>query len=120
VLAEGKKTTMKKERATQKIRELNDDFRRTLIGGRVVITSGVNDLDVAAKTRLLAEVRNFSRFDKNNDPLGEHDFGSIDHDGAKFFWKIDYYDLAMHQGSVDPADAEATMRVLTIMHANEY
>ncbi len=95
-------------------------FRRTFTGGRVMMTSGVNNLESEAKARLLTAVRTFDRFDKDNDPHGEHDFGSTDIDGTKFFWKIDYYDLAMSRGSVDPANAAATMRVLTIMRADEY
>jgi hypothetical protein len=31
----------------------------------------------------------------NNDPYGEHDFGSFELAGEKFFWKIDYYDFAL-------------------------
>ena len=56
----------------------------------------------------------------NNDPYGEHDFGSIKLEGTTFFWKIDYFDLAMSQHSVDPANNDATVRVLTVMCADEY
>ena len=51
---------------------------------------------------------------------GEHDFGSFEVAGEKFFWKIDYYDERCEFGSEDPADPEKTMRVLTIMFADEY
>ena len=34
-------------------------------------------------------------------------------------FKIDYYDLAMSQHSVEAAKPEATIRVLTIMRADE-
>ncbi len=111
---------MKNDRVRDRIRELNDAFRQTFIGGRVMLTRGVNDLEAEAKTKLLADVRNFNRFEKLNDPHGERDFGSIENGGNKFFWKIDYFDLAMNQGSVDPANADATLRVLTIMRADEY
>jgi hypothetical protein len=49
-----------------------------------------------------------------------HDFGSIEIDGETYFWKIDYYDLAMQFGSESPEDPEQTTRVLTIMRADEY
>jgi Protein of unknown function (DUF3768) len=111
---------MKTNRDTDQIRTLNDSFRQTFIGGRVMKTDGVTSLDEVVQQTLVAEVKAFDRFEKANDPYGEHDFGSIKLEGATFFWKIDYYDLAMNQGSVDPADGEATMRVLTIMCAEEY
>ena len=41
-------------------------------------------------------------------------------DGVKVFWKIDYYDKTMKNGSNDPSNEELTTRVLTIMKAEEY
>ena len=103
-----------------KIRELNDTFRRTFAGGRVVVTQGIGSLSGELNEKVLAAVRNFNNFHKANDPHHEHDFGSFNVAGKLFCWKIDYYDLAMSQHSVDPANAEATIRVLTIMCADEY
>lgn len=105
---------------TDKIRQLNDDFRRTLHGGRTVLTSGVDDLDPALRARAIVETRTFSAFTEGDDPYAEHDFGKFDLDGQAFFWKIDYYDKAMECGSEDPSDPSQTTRVLTIMLANEY
>ena len=62
----------------------------------------------------------FSEFTPDNDPHGEHDFGSFTLVGREFFWKIDYHDRDMIHGSQDPADPEKTTRVLTIMLASEY
>ena len=65
------------------------------------------------------EVRTFDAFTADNDPHGEHDFGSFEVDGRKIFWKLDYYDAAMRLGSEDPADPAKTTRVsLTIMLAS--
>lgn len=111
---------MKLKRARERIRELNDTFRQSFVGGRVMLTQGVAALASEARTALLTQVRTFDRFDSRNDPYGEHDFGSIEVGGTKFFWKMDYFDLAMNQHSVNPANAEATVRVLTIMRADEY
>lgn len=102
-----------------RIRELNDRFRRTFIGGRITLTRGVAD-DHEAAVQLLAVVRTFDAFTDDNDPHGEHDFGAIDHAGTRYFWKIDYYDREMSGGSPDPADPAVTTRVLTVMRADEY
>ena len=105
---------------TTKIRELNDQFRRTGEGGRIFLPPSVSALGVAFAHQALALVRRFDAFTEDNDPHGEHDFGSIDHKGEKLFWKIDYYDKACEFGSDDPADPAKTTRVLTIMLAEEY
>ena len=57
---------------------------------------------------------------EDNDPHGEHDFGSFELCGRKLFWKIEYYDPDLQHGSEDPADPAKTMRVLTVMLAEEY
>ena len=111
---------MKTHRDADKIRTLNDSFRQTFIGGHVMKTDGVAALEESIQSKLITEVKAFSKFEKGNDPYSEHDFGAIKIVGQTFFWKLDYYDLAMSQHSVDPANPEATMRVLTIMCADEY
>jgi hypothetical protein len=67
-----------------------------------------------------ARVVTFEAFTPGDDPHGEHDFGAIKHAGVRYFWKIDYYDLAKQFGSPDAADPTVTTRVLTIMRADEY
>lgn len=111
---------MGKSSDTAKIRALNDRIRTSFQGGRVVMTQDVGQLAPNIKAKLIAAVQRFQSFGKNNDPYGEHDFGAIKIEGQKFFFKIDYFDLAMSQHSVDPADPHATMRVMTNMHASEY
>lgn len=103
-----------------RIRELNDQLRRTGSGGRVLITRGIDALGVSAATRILAAVRRFDDFTPDNDPYGEHDFGSLEAEGHKVFFKIDYYDRTKTMHSEDAADPEKTRRVLTIMLAEEY
>ena len=85
-----------------------------------MVTSGVAELSDALKSKVLMQVANFQDFTPANDPHGEHDFGSFMLLGQKFFWKIDYYDKEMEQGSEDPSDPEKTTRVLIIMLAEEY
>ena len=103
-----------------RIRELNDAFRCTFHGGRVLMTSGVYELPDCVKAEALVQVTKFSEFTADNDPHGEHDFGSFKLVGRKFFWKIDYYDKDLVNGSEDPGDPERTTRVLTLMLAGEY
>ena len=105
---------------SSRIRLLNDNFRSTFIGGRVVVSAGVAELPLGTKAQVLLRVQKFSTFNVKNDPHGEHDFGSFCLARQKYFWKIDYYDLQCEFGSEDPADAAKTTRVLTIMLAEEY
>ena len=102
------------------IARLNDTFRSTLTGGKVLLTQGVDALSTAEKTQLLTAVMAFSAFTGDNDPWDEHDFGAIDQNGTRYFWKIDYYDSCGQCGSEDPTDPAKTLRVLTIMRADEY
>ena len=106
--------------ATNRIRELNDAFRTTFVGGQVVLTSGIEALPLEVKMPVLGRVMTFSEFTPDNDPHGEHDFGDFKLAGHKFFFKIDCYDSDLEFGSDDPADPTKTTRVLTIMLAEEY
>jgi hypothetical protein len=104
----------------QRIRELNDAFRASPIGGKIMLTLGVQALSDQDHATALAQVRTFSAFTPDNDSHGEHDFGAFDVGGEKLFWKIDYFDPSYELGSDDAADPNVTRRVLTIMLADEY
>jgi len=99
---------------------LNDAFRRSFSGGKVLLTAGVNELPDMVKAEALQLVASYEKFDSDNDPHAERDFGSFELVGRKFLWKIDYYDAHMEYGSEDPCDPEKTLRVLTLMFAHEY
>ena len=104
--------------STEKIRELNDAFRRTLIGGRVLLTRGiVGRSDTAA---IIEAVQKFDRFTPENDPYSIHDMGGVEVGRDTVLWKIDFYSNDLLSGSEDPSDPEITTRVLTIMLAEEY
>ena len=103
-----------------RIRELNDAFRRSFSGGKVMMTAGVDALPEMVKAAVLQKVAAFEEFTEDNDPHCEHDFGSFELLGRKFFWKIDAYDRELKYGSEDPSDPENTIRVLTIMLSDEY
>jgi hypothetical protein len=103
-----------------KIALLNDAFRRSFSGGKVVMTAGVDALPDMVKAAALQKAATFDEFNEDNDPYGEHDFGSFELCGGKFFWKVEYYDRDMQYGSEDPSDPAKTIRVMTVMLASEY
>ena len=110
---------------TNPIAALNDAMRRS--GPRPsanldqwMLTAGIHELGDAFVLRVIQAVTAFDAFTPDNDPHGEHDFGSVDIDGKRVFWKIDYYDRSLEFGSPDPAEAAVTRRVLTVMLASEY
>ncbi len=102
------------------IATLNDTFRKTFTGGQVLLTAGIDSMSMDDKANILSKVRNFNDFTEDNDPYGEHDFGSFDYKGNKIFFKIDYYDLNYEFMSKNPANPDITNRVLSIMLAEEY
>jgi Protein of unknown function (DUF3768) len=106
------------------IKALNDELRCALPlakpGCLVMATSGVRSIADERLAALVAVVRDFKDFTPDNDPHGEHDFGAVEHDGVRYFWKIDAYDRSLTFASPDPADSSVTTRVLTIMRADEY
>lgn len=106
--------------STDRIRELNDIFRKSFIGGRVFITEGVRALGPDFESGCVEQVQTYSNFAEGNDPYNEHDFGVFPVQSRKCFWKIDYYDAEMEWGSENPANPAQTTRVLTIMLAEEY
>jgi Protein of unknown function (DUF3768) len=104
----------------KRIAELNDAFRTSLAGGRVVVTSGVAALGKRTQVEALRAVQAFTAFTPDNDHYGEHDFGFFKLAGREFFWKIDSYDPSLTRHSDDAADPSITARVLTIMLTKEY
>ena len=108
---------------TNKIAELNDKLRKNLFTpgkNQVFISAGVSSLPYLEQARLLDKVQKFNNFNEENNPYGERDFSRIEHQGINYFWKIDYYNETMDAGSDNPADENITIRVLTIMRADEY
>jgi hypothetical protein len=105
-----------------RIGKLNDAFRRNPFngGGKFFLTQSVVNLPQEISARAVTMMTEFSDFNEDNDPSAERDFGSFDLEGFTFFWKIDYYDKKMECGSEDPADPTKTMRVLTLMLAQDY
>ncbi len=114
---------------TSLIQIQNDEFRQRImipafgipeVQGKYLMTAGLQNLGPEAQIIIAAHVRDFDKFTEDNDPHGEHDFGSLTYEGRKIFWKIDYYDTSYEMGSEEPSDPAKTRRVLTIMLASEY
>ncbi|MBL4767783.1 MAG: DUF3768 domain-containing protein [Rhodobacteraceae bacterium] len=106
---------------TQRIARLNDALRRGEGEAvTVVITSGVQAIGREFLHEVNHAVATFEDFSEGNDPHKEHDFGAVDVQGEKLFWKVDYFDPSLSRHSCDAADPTKTHRVLTIMLASEY
>jgi hypothetical protein len=102
------------------IRELNDRLRTAGRGGLVVMTDGVAALGSETVIAVFAAVAGFTDFNPDNDPWGEHDCAVLTINGIRVIWKIDYFDRSRRIHSPDPADPKVTVRVLTVMLADEY
>jgi Protein of unknown function (DUF3768) len=105
---------------TVRIRALNDELRQNLAGGVAVMTPGVSALGREAVDRIVKTVAVFDDFCHANDPYEEHDFGSFKAEGHTIFFKIDYFDRNLKYLSPDPSDPVVTVRVITVMLADEY
>ena len=103
-----------------RIRELNDNLRKTLSGGRVMMTPGIAALGPEIVERVVKAITVFDDFCNENDPYTEHDFGALDVEGNRVFFKIDYYDRAFRNHSPDPSNPAVTERVITLMLGEEY
>lgn len=95
------------------IAKRNDMFRRS---GKVYATKGVRALH--GFFGLMHCIQHFDNFTDDNDPYGEHDYGSLRWEGKSVLWKIDYYDPTLHF-YCDPLSPKCR-RVMTVMLAREY
>lgn len=107
----------------------NDRFRASwgsdaTVPGQIMMTPGVAALGAFAIMRLVVGVRSFAAFTEDNDPWGQHDFGTVEvvqgGETVKVYWKLDLYDTDYTFGSEAPEDPERTRRVLTLLLPSEY
>ena len=105
---------------TARIRALNDQLRQNLAAGVAVMTPGVTALGQEAVDRIVKTIAVFDDSCNANDPYEEHDFGSFEAEGHTIFFKADYFDRNLKYLSPDPSDPVVTVRVITIMLADEY
>lgn len=103
-----------------RIRELNDQLRCKGLGGRIVITRGIEALGPEAIRVVLLAVAAFDDFSEENDPWGEHDCAILTVVGRRIMFKVDYFDHEREHHSPDAADPAVTVRIMTVMLAEEY
>ena len=109
----------------KRIAQLNDAFRKgdPSVPGQRFMTAGIIELlkrNHLGADEIVQIVSEFNVFTEDNDPHGEHDFGTFEYLGETCFWKIDAYDNDYNMGSDDPTGLSKTPRVLTIMLAHEW
>lgn len=85
-----------------------------------MLVRGIYSKGQAVINDILNSVKTFNNFNENNDPYNEHDYGSFVYNGQKIMWKIDYYDRNLQYYSENPEDVNKTIRVMTVMLAEEY
>ena len=116
------------------IARLNDLARRAMgLACTAVASQGFRALSQNDQSRVRELIETFDAFTPDNDPHGERDFGAIYQDASghwttqrqrnpreTVFWKIDYYDRDLQWASKDATNAAITLRVLTIMLAEDY
>lgn len=102
------------------IRFYNDELRRNLTGGGAFMTVGVAALGPEMAQRIIDAIAQYDEFNVDNDPYGKGDFGCLELNGHRIFFKVDYYSKDMTGASPDPSDPSVTRRILTIMLAEEY
>ena len=105
------------------ISALNDRFRKGDFSlGLWSITPKVAALAEDSQQALFQAVRALDNFIETEavSPSGKHDFGLVTQDDTDYFWEIDYWDKSLTSRSPNPADPGCTVRVLTLMRADEY
>lgn len=106
---------------TQDVARANDALRGGAIWDencRMVITQGLG-ADSTMAVKAAVAVSAFNDFNEDNDPHGEHDFGSVDVDGERVFFKICYYADSTCRYGADPHEGPV-FRVITMMLAEEW
>ena len=95
------------------VRHRNDDFRRSLTGGTLLLSAGIIGLDAANQARIIAAVRAFDDFDQS-DRWDSHDIGDvtvvIEEPGIARWHELIFFRI----------DHTANGPVLTIMLASEW
>ena len=102
------------------IPRLNDALRKQGVGGTMMVTRGILAITGYNMPELTEALAAYDAFDADNEPHGERDLGDVTLWGQDMLWSISYYDNDLRYGSDDPADADVTKRVLSVMLTSEW
>lgn len=105
---------------TQRLRQLNNAFRKTGEGGITTISMAVHAIGPKAVSEIRAAIAAFTGFDSSGSEESEHDYGTINYQGQMVYWKIDYFDEDVAFASSDATDPDVTVRVMTILLASDF
>ena len=95
------------------VRHRNDNFRRVLTGGTLLLSAGIVGLDAANQARIIEAVRDFDDFDQS-DAWDTHDIGDLE-------VAIEEPGIArLHELIFFRIDRTGNGLVLTIMLASEW
>ena len=109
----------------------NDAFRKLAclgvppdrpVQGRMHVTRSLMEAGESFMAEAVKATGEFETFEPENDPEGWHDFGAVTIRGETVFWTLDLYeaDSDFRHGAEDPGNPDTTMRVLTIMMAQDW
>ena len=113
-------------------RTRNDQFRRTLTGGSLMLSAGIIALGAANQARIIAAVRGFTGFDDDceiGNPFDDHSIGDleveVDEPGIHrwpelIFFSVNAFGHAAAGTSTTRTAENGTALVLTIMLASEW
>jgi hypothetical protein len=96
----------------KEIRRLNDNFRTSFRGGRILFTGSVAELPDMVKAAVLGQIASFISFESNAHE--EHDYGSFEYCNRMVCWKIEYWDLNLVNLSDDPSNPAKTKRLMIV------
>jgi hypothetical protein len=108
------------ENSTGTVAHLNDELRIYGVGGKIVLTQSIADMEQQDRLAIIQAVREFGAFGNKADPYTEHAFGLLTVNGRRIFWKVEYDFSDYLRNTTAYGDALVIVRVLTVMLASEY
>ena len=108
------------DQRTQRIRDLNDRFRKGIARGMYVMSPGISQLGDEAVDRIVKTVAALEAVVPADHSHEEHAVGTFEAEGRTMVFKIYCFDNDLKYQSPDPADPAVTVRVMEVMLDHEY